>query len=216
MLNLPEVRNVFSFIINLQRLAGLSEDALLRSDATVTGGGTTSQQILNHFHSEATKFLDTMKEVFIKKGLTAKADDAIYAPAAFINEIIRGSKWFTPPLKWPDLIDNIGGIEFYRKLYQIRQTPEMADVRNIYYKCLLLGFKGDPQAVEDQHKKINVAQIKAEMSNNINNMGASSKLTLEAKFTDKAIPPTPLWVWGVGVFLMMVLLGGLLFKRFFG
>jgi len=73
-------------------------------------------------------------------------DDAQYALVAYLDEMIQYSKWpdaqawSSNPLQVILFGENVAGMNFFRRLEQVRQrSPETTEV---YYFCLVLGFAG--------------------------------------------------------------------------
>lgn len=74
---------------------------------------------------------------------------ARYAVAAFLDEMILGSswslrdQWFSRSLQYEFSGENMAGVEFFTKLDAIRRgVPFNSDLLEIYYFCLVIGFEG--------------------------------------------------------------------------
>lgn len=89
---------------------------------------------------------------------TPDVQDAKFALVAFLDEIILGSKW---PHKdawreWPLQLEyfktNTAGHEFFERLDRLRSKRETkAELLEIYYLCLTLGFKGEFKIFGEAH-----------------------------------------------------------------
>ncbi len=88
-----------------------------------------------------------MMEKGVKRGFSpTEMDDARYAVAALIDEVIQFSswpgkqQWMTKPLQVSFYGETIAGIKFFERLQEVRKrTPAAVEV---YYYCLMLGFSG--------------------------------------------------------------------------
>ncbi len=95
---------------------------------------------------------------------------AKYALAAFMDETILNSRW---PFKerWADnplQLDFFGtylaGETFYDKLDELRQRPEAKpDLLEIYYLCMLLGFKGKYGVTGAEKLQLLIEQVSKEL-----------------------------------------------------
>jgi len=75
--------------------------------------------------------------------------NAKFALVAFLDEAITGlsfadkEKWIANPLQLELFQLNSAGEEFYRRLGELRQRPQQnTQVLEVYYLCMVLGFKG--------------------------------------------------------------------------
>lgn len=80
---------------------------------------------------------------------TQQIQNAKYALAAFVDELVLSSAWpgrntwMGKPLQLQFFGEHLAGEGFFKKLIEIRQTAiENIDVLEIYYICLQLGFEG--------------------------------------------------------------------------
>ncbi len=80
---------------------------------------------------------------------TDSIKDIKYAMVAFIDEVILSSKWphrsewMVEPLQLRYFGEHLAGEGFFDRLKQLRQSGERnADVLELYYICLQLGFEG--------------------------------------------------------------------------
>ncbi|MBI3595521.1 MAG: DotU family type IV/VI secretion system protein [Nitrospirae bacterium] len=74
---------------------------------------------------------------------------ARYAMAAFLDEMILSSswpnkeQWSARPLQYEFFREQVAGVEFFNRLEAIRRAyPANADLLEVYYLCLILGFEG--------------------------------------------------------------------------
>lgn len=94
----------------------------------------------------------------------------IFALAAFVDETISTSEW-SQKQYWlynmlqMDLFNRSdAGEEFYRRLDLLRQrVRDNAQVLEIYYLCLVLGFKGKYQIREQEKLRILIGDLYAEL-----------------------------------------------------
>jgi type VI secretion system protein ImpK len=97
-------------------------------------------------------------------------NSAKYGLAAFMDETILNSRW---PYKerWADnplQLDFFGtylaGEIFYDQLAEIRQRPEAKpDLLEIYYLCMLLGFRGKYGVTGEEKLKLLIEQVSREL-----------------------------------------------------
>lgn len=77
---------------------------------------------------------------------SADVDDAQYALVAFLDEMIQYSDWPEAhawggnPLQLILFNENVAGINFFERLARVRQRS--AEVAEVYFFCLVLGFAG--------------------------------------------------------------------------
>ncbi len=76
-------------------------------------------------------------------------EDATYAVTAFLDEVILNSEWSyrtdwsIQPLQMELFGTNLAGEEFFTRLDELlREQPGRADMLEVYYLCLSLGFEG--------------------------------------------------------------------------
>lgn len=100
-----------------------------------------------------------------------------FALAAFIDETIVGSEWskknswLSEPLQLKLFNSFNAGEEFFTRLNQLRQhSKENADVIEVYYLCLTLGFRGKYQIespetvrsiIENLHNELYLSSLKS-------------------------------------------------------
>jgi type VI secretion system protein ImpK len=78
-----------------------------------------------------------------------KVQQAKYALAAFIDELVLSSSWpgrndwMGTPLQLQFFGEHLAGEGFFKRLQELRQNPgENVDVLEVFYICLQLGFEG--------------------------------------------------------------------------
>ncbi|MGH7595616.1 MAG: type IVB secretion system protein IcmH/DotU [bacterium] len=103
---------------------------------------TLRQRLINLFN----RFERNAKQA----GIEAEAVDTTkFALAAFMDETILGSEWsgkdawLAQPLQMEFYNRFDAGEEFFKRLEQLRQRVQAnAEVLEVYYTCMVLGFKG--------------------------------------------------------------------------
>jgi len=80
---------------------------------------------------------------------TEEVQNAKFALVAFLDEVVAGSEWdgkdswLAYPLQLEHFNRNDAGEEFFARLELLRKRPQAnAQVLEVYYLCLALGFKG--------------------------------------------------------------------------
>jgi len=128
--------------------------------------------------------------------------DARYAVAGFLDEMILGSpwtqrdQWFSRSLQYEFSGENMAGVEFFKKLDAIRRgVPFNADLLEIYYLCLVMGFEGQYKIHGREKLKDLVEEIGKEL---ISRRKESSILSPSAKRPDELLQSVgdrmPAWV----------------------
>jgi type VI secretion system protein ImpK len=149
-------------------LAGLSTDlflliirmrlsADLGSFETVYKGAV---QLFSQFEEQC-----KLKNIDPEIAATAK-----YALAAFMDETILNcrwpfkERWADNPLQLEFFGTYLAGEIFYDKLDEIRQRPETnPDLLEIYYLCMLLGFRGKYGVTGEEKLKLLIEQVSREL-----------------------------------------------------
>lgn len=93
---------------------------------------------------------DTMERIAFERQVGSLVlKDAKYALAAYIDEAVLSSdwpgrtEWMGRPLQLELFGDHLGGEGFFERLIQLRQGGEAnADLLELFYICLQLGFEG--------------------------------------------------------------------------
>lgn len=138
-----------------------------------------------------------------------------FALAAFVDETMMSAnfplrdEWEKYPLQLEYFGEHLAGMTFFEKLDEARKNIESeADVVEVYYLCLLLGFKGKYKIyMEDQLQGV-VDQIAADLRR----VGRlqEAELSPHWKVRDQPEPPSdpglPLWIkLGAGALLAIVI-----------
>lgn len=127
---------------------------------------------------EADVLRDRIKKLLDKSGLEATragharedVQDAKFAMVAFIDETILSSdwmqkdRWLARPLQLEIYDRYDAGEEFFDKLERLRgQGALHADVLEVYYLCMALGFKGRYQLHDQGRLRIIIEETYAEL-----------------------------------------------------
>ncbi len=96
--------------------------------------------------------------------------NAKYALAAFMDETVLNcrwpfkERWADNPLQLEFFGTYLAGEIFYDKLDEIRQRPEAhPDLLEIYYLCMLLGFRGKYGVSGEEKLKLLIEQVSREL-----------------------------------------------------
>jgi type VI secretion system protein ImpK len=102
-----------------------------------------------------------------QRGVTLRYPDrqlkaAKYALAAFVDETVLSinsplrEEWEKFPLQLEYFGEHLGGVRFFERLDEsIKEIKTESDVVEVYYICMLLGFKGKYQVyMEDQLQQL--------------------------------------------------------------
>jgi type VI secretion system protein ImpK len=125
---------------------------------------------LGDFQALRSRVTSTFNEVDqMALGAGYPAEDvrlARYALTAFIDETIartdwaNKSQWSQNPLSLADFDDNRAGDEFFNKLAEIRkQGDSKADLLEVFYYCLALGFEGKYALADPMERRRLAEQI---------------------------------------------------------
>ncbi|MFO7523890.1 MAG: type IVB secretion system protein IcmH/DotU [Ignavibacteriaceae bacterium] len=157
---------------------------------------------------------------FEREGRTAGIDNekvrlAKFALVAFLDETIISSSW-TQKDEWLaepmqiKLFDTFNaGEEFFEHLHQLRQRSSgNADILEVYYLCLALGFKGKYQLQSPENLRRVIDDLNLELHPEM--YSAIDSISPNAKPKDTFIQTTtggiPLWIYPAGALLVFVLL----------
>ncbi len=161
------------------------------------------------------KFLTEMEQ----RGATLRYSDRQvkalkFALAAFFDETMMSSnfpfreEWEKFPLQLEYFGEHLAGVKFFDTLEELLKNIESeADVVEVYYLCMLLGFKGKYKVyMEDQLNSL-IERTAAELRR----VGRlqEGELSPNWRVTDQPDPPRkkglPIWVWlGAGAFLSVL------------
>jgi type VI secretion system protein ImpK len=121
----------------------------------------------NSFRTHMREALKAADQEARKRGYSGDSvDSATFAVVAFLDESILNSRnplfadWPRKPLQEEMFHEHMAGEVFFQKLQKLlgqTDSPELADVLEVYYLCVLLGFggrysggnKGDLRAIMD-------------------------------------------------------------------
>ena len=148
--------------------------------------------LLQEFEERALRYRFSEKIVQVAK----------FALAAFVDEVVLTNnfhlreEWERYPLQLEFFGEHLAGNKFYDKLEaMLRQIDVTADAVEVYYVCMLLGFKGR-YAVYEQDKLLNIMQRTADA---LVKSGKIKSVELSPHWlaTDQPIPPEkkgmPMW-----------------------
>ncbi len=134
---------------------------------------------------------------------TQRIQSAKFALAAFIDETVLTAdfplrqEWEKSPLQLEYFGEHLAGVKFFERLEELlKESLQNLDVIEVYYICLLLGYKGRYKIyLEDQLKQVisNVAEC-LERANRL----IESGLSPHGKANDQPKPVSdaglPLWI----------------------
>ena len=115
-------------------------------------------QLLDDFDRRAERYRFNHKIVQVSKfALAAFVDETVLTGDFFLKE-----EWEKFPLQLEYFGEQLAGNKFFEKLEaMIRQIDQTADAVEIYYVCMLLGFKGR-YAVYEHEKLLGIMQRTAD------------------------------------------------------
>jgi type VI secretion system protein ImpK len=144
--------------------------------------------------------LDVERDAGIAGYDPAQIREAEFAVIAFLDEAILSSKdpkaeeWRKKPLNIDLFGQAVAGDVFFEKLADIerrRDSPQLADLLEVYLLCLLLGFEGrfGPPLRGEAHRIMERLRARVETIRSID-----YKLSPPLEFpADPATPPLPAW-----------------------
>lgn len=96
--------------------------------------------------------------------------DALFAVAAFLDELIMNSDWSHKPRWSGELLQRHffnttrAGVEFFQRLDRLNPyNPVERDVREVYFYCLALGFAGQYYRPGDKARLVEILEANAEI-----------------------------------------------------
>ncbi len=162
---------------------------------------------------------DTVKEYLqqIQQGSAGRdqqAQAAIFALVAFVDETVLladfplRSEWMSYPLQLELFQTNVAGIEFYDRLSNLLLDPASnADVIEVYYLCLILGFKGRYYIETDRKNVIDVVAKHLRGVGRLRDNALSDNWEKTDQPQLRAVKTLPSWVRiGGGVWLWVLVL----------
>jgi type VI secretion system protein ImpK len=147
---------------DLVTFAGPIFDLVLRLKATIVAPSNDLRpkiaSLLDDFERRAERYKFNHKIISVSK----------FALASFVDETILTnnfplrSEWERNPLQLEYFGEQLAGNKFFEKLESMLQQPEVTqDAIEIYYFCMLLGFKGR-YGVYEQEKLLAIMQTTAD------------------------------------------------------
>lgn len=140
--------------------------------------------LLQEFEERAVRYRFSEKIVQVAK----------FALAAFVDETVLTNnfplreEWEKYPLQLEYFGEQLAGNKFYEKLESmLRQIDVTADAVEVYYVCMLLGFKGK-YAVYEQEKLLTTMQTTADA---LVKSGKIKQVELSPHWLAKDQPPPP-------------------------
>lgn len=99
-----------------------------------------------------------------------KITAGVYALAAFIDELVLLSEWpgkkqwISQTLQWQFFQEHVAGEGFFKQLTILRQQGEsQADILQLYYICLQLGFQGKYRMQGNEQLNAYLVDFKAQL-----------------------------------------------------
>ncbi|MFH1197526.1 MAG: type IVB secretion system protein IcmH/DotU [bacterium] len=146
------------------------------------------------------------KDAHINGINSEKVQMAKFALAAFIDETIVGSEWtkknswLSEPLQLKLFNSFNAGEEFFTRLSQLRQRiKENADVVEVYYLCLALGFRGKYQIESPEYVRSIIEGLYNDLY--LTSLKTADVLAPNGKPHDEFVHSVkervPLWVIGI-------------------
>jgi type VI secretion system protein ImpK len=147
-------------------------------------------------------------------GRDQQAQAAMFALVAFVDETVLladfplRSEWMSYPLQLEMFQTNVAGIEFYDRLSNLLlNTQANADVIEIYYLCLLLGFKGRYYIETDRKGVIDVVAGHLRKVGRLRDNALADNWEKNDQPQPRAVKSLPSWVAvGGGVWLWVLVL----------
>jgi type VI secretion system protein ImpK len=175
---------------DLVTFAGPIFDLILRLKAGITKPSSTLRpqiaKLLKDFEDRALRHRHRESLIQVTKfGLAVFVDEIILIKASEAGDYSLREEWEKVPIQLEFFGDNIGGETFYEKLdAMLRQIDVTADAVEVYYICMLLGFKGR-YAVVEQDKLLKIMQKTADA---LVKVGKISKVELSPHWLVKDQP----------------------------
>ena len=152
---------------------------------------------------------------------TNQINAAKFALAAFADEVVLTAafplreEWEKYPLQLEYFGEHLAGVKFFERLEQLTANIDAeADAVEVYYVCMLLGFKGQYKVYKEDQLN-GLMQATADRLKTVGRL-VENDLSPHWKVNDQPPPPArkgvPIWMWIVaGVMLMgtLVLFVGL-------
>ena len=152
---------------DLVAFAGPTFDLILRLKAGIVQPSNTLRPqiaaLLKEFEERAIRYRHRESVIKVAKfGLAVFVDEIILIKASEAGNYPLREEWEKVPIQLEFFGDNVGGETFYEKLdAMLRQSDVTADAIEVYYVCMLLGFKGR-YAVYEKEKFLAIMQKTAD------------------------------------------------------
>lgn len=195
---------------DLVTFAGPIFDLILRLKAGIVqpSNDLRSQiaRLLKDFSDRALRYRHRESVIEVAKfGLAVFVDEIILIKAGEAGDYSLREQWEKIPIQLEFFGDNWGGETFYEKLESmLRQIEVTADAVEVYYICMLLGFKGR-YAVVEQDKLLKTMQKTADA---LVKVGKISKVELSPHWLVQD-QPVPVEKKGMPAWAKVTALGGL-------
>ena len=190
---------------DLVAFAGSIFDLILRLKAGIVQPSNTLRpqisQLLKEFEDRALRYRHRESVIQVAKfGLVAFVDEAVLT-----NNFPLKEEWEKYPIQLEHFGEQLAGNKFYDKLdAMLRQIEVTADAVEVYYVCMLLGFKGR-YAVYDHDKLLKTMQKTADA---LVKVGKISKVELSPHWLVQD-QPVPLEKKGMPMWAKISAFGGL-------
>lgn len=174
--------------------------SLLSKVQTADKGRSLGDNYRALIESEMQKFQDRAKQLNIEN---EKTKSAVYALAAHIDEVVllsdwpHKSQWMRNTLQWGLFQEHAAGEGFYKRLSELRQVGELqADVLQLYYVCLQLGFQGKYRLQGIEHLHAYLVDFKAQLTAyfKVQNTALSPQKVLATQHKKPRFGQVPFWV----------------------
>lgn len=178
---------------DLVAFAGPTFDLILRLKAGIVQPSKTLRPqiaaLLKEFEERAIRYRHRESVIKVAKfGLAVFVDEIILIKASEGGDYALREEWEKVPIQLEFFGDNVGGETFYEKLEaMLRQIDVTADAVEVYYVCMLLGFRGK-YAVYEQDKFLKIMQKTADA---LVRCGKISKVDLSPHFVVNDQPEPP-------------------------
>ncbi|HVG39146.1 MAG TPA: type IVB secretion system protein IcmH/DotU [Pyrinomonadaceae bacterium] len=149
---------------------------------------------------------DLLKEMEERGATLRYADNQVqavkFAAASFVDETVLTAdfplrdEWEKYPLQLEYFGEHLAGVKFFERLDELLKAPEVnADVIEVYYLCLLLGYKGKYKIYLEEQLK-GVIENVAETLRRVGRL-QTGDISPHWRVTDQPEPPKeeglPLW-----------------------
>lgn len=156
------------------------------------------------FSAKVATFLATFERQAAQYGKTpALVADAKYAFCALFDEVVLstggefGQEWARSPLQLLHFGDHLAGEGFFHRLDRLRMDPaQNIEALEVYYTCLLLGFKGRYLLEGPELLGLLLSRLRQEV---LSNKGGEAEFAPHAqpahRFNDFLRHDIPVWVY---------------------